>query len=97
MDDVPDIVELTQYVQLPSKNRINKLARRLKIFIDNDIKDKAKERLELVFREWIATKATEATRRNMIETLIAIKENEVADTYYSYIISVQQRKQQKIT
>ena len=90
MDVVPEVAELLKHVQLRSNTRINKLAKHLEISVD--YKTKGKDRLDKVFTTWVKTKGVEATRKKMIESLNVIKEYEVSNAYWEYLVSVEERK-----
>ncbi len=90
MDSSPTITELLEHVQLPSNTKINKLAKHLGISVEYNIK--GKDRLETVFRRWIAEAGNEATRRNVVESLTAIKEHEAATIYQKHIESIEECK-----
>ncbi len=90
MDVSPTVAELLEHVQLPSNTKINKLAKHLGISVEYNIK--GKYRLETVFGKWINAEGDEATRRNMVKSLTAIKEHEAATTYRKHIESIEECK-----
>ena len=89
MDSCPNVTELLHNVRL-YRNKINKLAKHLEISVEDNIK--GKDRLEVVFKKWIDRKGDEATRRNMLKSLVDIKEREIADTYHKHITTIKECK-----
>ena len=97
MDGRPSVQELQQHISLSSNGKVKKLARQLAVnFVCIKNIPARKDRLEIVFKEWIkqleSNSAEVPTRGAMISALKAIKENAIANTYEANIYAYQASK-----
>ena len=84
MDGRPSLNELLDHVPLTSHSKIKKLARQLGV----SVRARGKDRLEVVFKEWIKhleINGDVPTRGAVISALESINEKAIANTYVATI------------
>lgn len=97
MDETPTLDELLTFIKLQNERNIKKLAKHLGIKIEKDqAGNRAALSLESIFKQWLKSKGTAATREDVVLALQEIEENTVSQYYYQAISSLQTSKSMQV-